>query len=210
MHIAPAGIKGTVIGMISLPLAAFPQLCFSLSYSHLSTRNSITVLCQGVCVCVCVCVRVCLCMCVCVCVCVCWREAVASCSVCTRACASVALCVFAKSMMGAALATPGFLLAPFDTHLLTHIHTHTLLGLTSGAGGGLWLSGALTWPACGLAECRSAVWRGAGKRQRCSPCPPRSESVGTVLPWTPEDRCTSGSESTFRHSGTGASPRHRC
>lgn len=40
MHIAPAGIKGTVIGMISLPLAAFPVLpvvsfvCPIHTYAH--------------------------------------------------------------------------------------------------------------------------------------------------------------------------------
>lgn len=114
-------------------------------------------------------------------------------------CVCVLLCVHKGPWLGWPLSTLG------HPSLHTHIHTPLVKG------GRLWLSAELMWPEGRVAEHRAAGWQGGGggRRQHCSPCPLRSGAVGTAPPWTPEGRCTSGSDNTSLRSGRGAAPRHK-
>lgn len=145
---------------LALSTFLFPFFLFIL-LALKRTLSIITVL-SGVWLCVCVYMKY-------------WRGSLMFCK-CVCFCEWCSVCILWVHDWGG----PGNLWGHLWLHVVTHIHT--LLGL--GEGGSSWLSGELTWPACGLAECRAAEWpwRGAGKRQRCSPCPPHSGSVGTGPP----------------------------
>lgn len=157
-HCSSSGIKGTVVGMIFPPSPAFLLLRHSSIHSVCPSHTWAHTLYHnsqwGVCVCV-------------------FKrrlELVSVVWVCARMGVLQRVCRVhhwdGPTHFGSCL-------------MYTHIYTHSLVWRDF-----LWLSGELTWPAGGLAECRTAgwPWRGAAKKRCCSPCLPRSGSVGTVPP----------------------------